>query len=299
MNERDLRSYNVLKRYKVIELVNKVLVVKDSGFKGLMNKSKEKKDLKKYKNYIAYATKSELKTEVINSYLGWMWMILEPLAFMLIYTFIAQIIFKSSVDYFPVFVFIGLSIWNFFNKMVTVSVKLVANNRDTVTKVYLPKWVLLIVKMGVNLFKMMVSFLLVFIFMVIYQVPITWNVLWFLPILIVSIIFTFGVCTLVMHIGVFVEDLSNLVNIGLRMLFYMTGIFFDIASRIHNEVYRTILLDINPLANFIYNMRNVLIYSTPPVGMWTLIWFFISIWICVYGINTIYKYENTYVKVMK
>ena len=115
----------------------------------------------------------------------------------------------------------------------------------------------------------------------------------------VSIIFTFGVCTLVMHIGVFVEDLSNLVNIGLRMLFYMTGIFFDIASRIHNEVYRTILLDINPLANFIYNMRNILIYSTPPVGMWTLIWFFISIWICVYGINTIYKYENTYVKVMK
>lgn len=49
MNERDLRSYNVLKRYKVIGLVNKVLVVKDSGFKGLMNKSKEKKDLKKYK----------------------------------------------------------------------------------------------------------------------------------------------------------------------------------------------------------------------------------------------------------
>lgn len=257
------------------------------------------KDLKKYKNYIAYATKSELKTEVINSYLGWMWMILEPLAFMLIYTFIAQIIFKSSVDYFPVFVFIGLSIWNFFNKMVTVSVKLVANNRDTVTKVYLPKWVLLIVKMGVNLFKMMVSFLLVFIFMIIYQVPITWNVLWFVPILLVSIIFTFGVSTLVMHVGVFIEDLSNLVNIGLRMLFYMTGIFFDISSRIHNEVYRTILLDVNPLANFIYNMRNVLIYSTPPVGMWTLIWFFISIWICVYGINTIYKYENTYVKVMK
>src|SRR5574344_1928498 len=125
--------------------------------------------LKKYKNYIVYATKSELKTEVINSYLGWMWMILEPLAFMLIYTFIAQIIFKSYVDYFPVFEFIGLSIWNFFNKMVTVSVKLVDNNRDTVTKVYLPKWVLLIVKMGVNLFKMMVSFLLVFLFMVIYQ----------------------------------------------------------------------------------------------------------------------------------
>ena len=57
-------------------------------------------DLKRYKNYIFYATKSELKTEVINSYLGFLWMVLEPLAFMLIYTFIANVVFKSNVNYF-------------------------------------------------------------------------------------------------------------------------------------------------------------------------------------------------------
>lgn len=256
-------------------------------------------DLKKYKNYIIYATKSELKTEVINSYLGWAWMVLEPLAFMLIYMYIAQIIFKSKMDFFPIFVFIGLSVWNFFNKMVLASVKLVANNRDTVTKVYLPKFVLLLVKMGVNIFKMFVSFLLVAIFMIAYKVPITWNVLWFLPIVIVAITFTFGVCTIMLHFGVFAEDLSNLVNIALRLVFYLTGIFYDLSSRIHNALYRTILLDLNPLANIIYNLRNILIYSSAPVGMWTLIWFFISIILCMIGINTIYKYENTYVKVMK
>ena len=256
-------------------------------------------DLKKYKNYIIYATKSELKTEVINSYLGWAWMILEPLAFMLIYMFIAQIIFKSSVNYFPIFVFIGLSVWNFFNKMVSASVRLIANNRDTVTKVYLPKFVLLLVKMGVNIFKMLVSFLLVVIFMVAYKVPITWNVLWFLPILLVVILFTFGVCTIMLHFGVFAEDLSNLTNIALRMLFYMTGIFYDLSSRIHNPVYRTVLLDLNPLANFIHSLRNILIYESAPSLMWTLIWFLMSIVICMIGINTIYKYENTYVKVMK
>ena len=257
------------------------------------------KDLKKYKNYILYATWAELKTEVINSYLGWLWMILEPLAFMFIYMFIASIIFKSKVEYFPIFVFIGLSIWNFFNKMVVASVKLVATNRDTVTKVYLPKFVLLFVKMGVNGFKMLVSFLLVFIFMIFYKVPVTWNLLYFIPILFAVIMFTFGVCTLVMHFGVFAEDLVNLVNISLRMTFYMTGVFYDLNARIHNVVYRTILLDLNPLANFIFNMRNILIYSHSPVGMWTLIWFMIGLFLSILGIRTIYKYENTYVKVMK
>lgn len=256
-------------------------------------------DLKKYKNYILYATWAELKTEVINSYLGWAWMILEPLAFMLIYVFIAGIIFKSTVQYFPVFVFIGLSIWNFFNKMVVASVKLVSLNRDTVTKVYLPKFVLLLVKMGVNVFKMIVSFVLVAIFMIIYKVPITLNIFWFLPILITVIIFTFGVCTIMLHFGVFAEDLTNLVNIALRMMFYLTGVFYDLSTRVHNVLYRTILLDLNPLANFIYNMRNVLIYGSHPIGMWTLIWFFIGVLISMLGINTIYKYENTYVKVMR
>lgn len=257
------------------------------------------KDLKKYKNYILYSTWAELKSEIINSYLGWLWLILEPLCFMLIYTFLAGVIFKTKVDYFPVFVFIGLSIWNFFNKMVNVSVKLVSSNKDTVTKVYLPKFVLLIEKIGVNGFKMLVSFVLVAIFMVIYKVPITWNILWFLPILITVIVFTFGVCTIMMHVGVFIEDMSNVVTIVLRLVFYLTGVFYDLSTRVTNVVYRTILLDLNPLANFIYNMRNVLIYSSSPVGMWTLIWFIVGLLLCILGINVIYKYENTYVKVMK
>lgn len=256
------------------------------------------KDLKKYKNYMLYATWAELKTEVINSYLGFLWMILEPLAFMLIYTFIAIFVFKSNVDYFPVFVFIGLSIWNFFNKMLVTSVKLVSSNRDTVTKVYLPKFVLLLIKMGVNGFKMLVSFLLVFIFMIVYKVPITWNVLWFIPLLITVVIVTFGICLFALHVGVFAEDVTNLVNIGLRMLFYMSGIFYNIET-INNQLYRTILQDLNPIANLIYNMRNVLMYSKSPVGMWTLVWFVLGLGISYLGIKTIYKYENTYVKVMK
>lgn len=256
-------------------------------------------DLKKYKNYIVYASWAELKSEVIDSYLGWAWMILEPLCFMLIYYFIGAIVFKSKIEYFPVFVFIGLSIWNFFNKMVTYSVKLVTQNKDIVTKVYLPKFVLILIKMGVNLFKMLVSFLLVAIFMIFYKVPISWNVLWFIPILITVIVLTFGVCTIVMHIGVFVEDMTNIINIFMKMVFYMTGVFYDLSTRITNPVYRTVLLDINPMANLIYNMRNVLMYRSAPIGIATLAWFFIGLGLSALGVRTIYKYENTYVKVMK
>ena len=183
--------------------------------------------------------------------------------------------------------------------MVVTSVKLVNTNRDTVSKVYLPKFVLLFIKMGVNLFKMLISFLMVFIFMIFYQVPITWNILWMIPITITAVVVTFGFSSIIMHFGVFVEDLVNIINIVLRLVFYLTGIFFDLSVKIHNDAYRLILLDVNPIANFIYNLRNVMIYSTSPVGYATLIWFFVGIGLSALGIRTIYKYENTYVKVMR
>ena len=134
-----------------------------------------KNDLQKYWKYTQYAAKSQLKSEVASSYLNWLWWILDPLLFMLVYTFIALIVFKKSVEYFPVFVFIGLTCWNFFNKCVLGSVKVVKNNRQIVTKVYIPKFLLVVQKMLVNGFKMVISFGLVIIMMVIYQVPVTWK----------------------------------------------------------------------------------------------------------------------------
>lgn len=254
-------------------------------------------DLKKYKDYIMYQTKAELKREVIGSYLGWIWLFLEPLCFMLIYTFIAGVVFGSKTQYFPVFVFSGLSLWNFFNKTVTSSVKLVNKNKDIVTKVYVPKYVLLLVTMGVNFFKLIVTFGLLIVFMIFYQVPVTLNILWIIPILLCLVIVTFGVSSIFMHIGVFVEDLVNLTAIGLKFTFYLTGIFYDIKKKVPAP-YNMVLLCVNPMAFLITSFRDALLYGAGiNVGV-LLIWFAVGIVLSIIGIRTIYKHENTYVKVM-
>ena len=43
-------------------------------------------DLKKYFRYSVVSAKSKLRAEVANSYLNWLWWILDPLCFMLIYS---------------------------------------------------------------------------------------------------------------------------------------------------------------------------------------------------------------------
>lgn len=51
--------------------------------------------IRRYNPYSMYAAKSELKGEVGSSYLTWLWWILDPVLFMLVYVFITVVVFKS------------------------------------------------------------------------------------------------------------------------------------------------------------------------------------------------------------
>ena len=132
-----------------------------------------KDDLKKYWKYAIYSSKAQLKSEIANSYLNWLWWVLDPLCFMLIYVFMFGYVFKSNQQYFAIFVFIGITLWDFFNKSLLQSVKVIKANKPIVSKVYIPKFILLFVKMGVNGFKMCISLLIILAMMLVFRVPVT------------------------------------------------------------------------------------------------------------------------------
>ncbi len=255
------------------------------------------KDIKKYSRYAAYSAKAKLKSEVANSYLNWLWWILEPLAFMLIYTLIFGVVFNAREPYFPVFIFIGLTMWNFFNKTMLQSVRIVKNNKAIVSKVYLPKYILSLVQIGVNGFKMCVSMVIVLGMLVFYKVPVNGNALYAVPILITFVLITFGASCFLLHYGVFIEDLTNVTNIVLRLIFYLTGIFYDVMKRIPAP-YNAVVGKCNPIAFLLSSMRQCVLYGKTPGRKLLLAWFVFSLLLCMLGVRKIYKNENSYVKVI-
>ena len=269
-----------------------------------MTKLRFFKDFKRFFNYVIFAAKAELKSEVADSFLSWLWWFLDPLLYMLVYSFIAVVVFKSGVKYFPVFVFLGLNTWQFFAKTVKASVKLVSAKKMIVTKVYVPKFMFVFEKIGVYGFKMVISNLLVVVTMIGYRVPLTWRVLWIVPISLVLVVVTFGISTIIMHFGVFVEDLLNVITVILQLGFYLSGIFYSIESigtgikgRVP-EPYGSLLVKLNPLAMLITDLRRVLLYGEDPHIVMLLAWFIAGILMAIVGVNVIYKFENSYVKVI-
>ena len=107
----------------------------------------------------------------------------------------------------------------------------------------------------------------------------------------------FGISLIIMHFGVYVEDLANLIKIGLRLMFYATGIFYNIKLSVP-EPYNHLLLKLNPIAFIMDSFRTVIIDGKSPDLILCFSWILIGIILCVLGIKLIRKYENSYVKVI-
>lgn len=254
-------------------------------------------NLKKYHKYAVRSAKAELKSEVADSRLNWLWWVVEPLCFMLIYTFVFGYIFGNKDPHFASFVMMGLPLWDFFNRMISGSSQLIVKNRGLVTKVYIPKYILLYSKSLTYLFKMGISLCLAFALMLIQGVALNIGVFFLIPIIIVVYVISFGISLLLMHFGVTFDDLAKLTNIGLRMLFYLSGVFYNLNSKVGGNL-AFALLRVNPIAFLMSEARKVTLELSLPSFEGLVFWLVIGIVLVCLGVHVIHKYENSYAKVI-
>ena len=252
------------------------------------------RDLKKYSQYSLVSAKSQLKAEVANSYLNWIWWFLDPICFMLIYTFMYGYVFNAREQYFSLYIFVGLTMWNFFSKTLRDSVKIIKHNKSIISKVYFHKHILILIKIWTNGFKMLVSFGIVLIMVMANRIQITHSALYAIPVMLTFVMLTIGCSCFLLHFGVYVEDLSNVINIALRVVLYLSGIFYHVEKRIPKI--GAALNTYNPVAFLLTAMRQALVYGETPNLVALGAWLLVAAAISVAGIRTIYLAENSYVK---
>lgn len=254
-------------------------------------------DMKKYRQYIVYAAKTDLKAEVADSYLNRLWWLLQPFFNMLVYVIVFGNVMGNNIRNYATFVFSALLMWDFFSKTINYSVKLVRSNKDIITKVYIPKFVILLSNMILNFIKLLFSMIVLVVMLLIFRVHIGIYILWFIPAYLTMILIAFGLGMIFLHFGVYVDDLSYAVGILINMMMFLSGIFYDVTTTLPAPL-NGIMMSLNPVAIAIDTMRNALLYNRaaniPELGMWLLM----GIILCAVGVHTVYKNENSYVKVV-
>lgn len=255
------------------------------------------RDIMRYREYMVYAAKADLRAEVADSYLNRLWWLLEPFFNMLVYVIVFGNFMGSNIENYATFVFSALLMWNFFNKILNYSVKLVRNNKDIVSKVYIPKFVLLMSNMILNLFKLFFSLIVLVAMMILFRVPVGIHILWVIPAYLLMLLLAFGIGMIFLHFGVYVDDLSYAVGILLNMLMFLSGIFYEVMVTLP-EPLNELFMCLNPVAVFVDTMRNALLYNTVTNVPAILIWLVLALLLSFVGVHIVYKNENSYVKVV-
>ncbi len=254
-------------------------------------------DIRLYGPYCLEEAKARLRAEVSATRLNWLWWLLEPILQMLVYIVIFGFIFRASTEYYPAYIFIGLTAWRFFSSTLTRSAKLIRSAKSLLWRVYIPRFLLVLTQMLCNGFKMLVSYGIILLLLIWYRIPPSVHLLQLVPLLLLLWMLTFGLATIIAHTGVYLDDVNDLLPIILRLWMYFTGIFYSIQDKVPG-LFGYWMLRLNPLAFILDGLRQTLLFQNVVLWPWYWFWLAISCALCLVGLRLLYRYGARYLKVV-
>lgn len=193
-----------------------------------------------------------------NSVLGYLWSLLRPLAlFAILYVVFAKFLkVGDSIPHFPIYLLVGIVLWNYFVEVTTGSVSAIVSKGDLMRKLNFPKYVIVLAGSFSALINLTLNSIVIAIFMTINHVDIRAAIV-FLPILILELfIFALALAFFLSAAFVRYRDINYIWEVIVQGAFYATPILYPL-SLIPNSAAKILML--NPIAQIIQDVRYVLI----------------------------------------
>lgn len=211
---------------------------------------------------IASLVKRDLRGRYKGSVLGFLWTFLNPLFQLIVYTVVFSFILPSGIEKYYLYLFVALVPWIFFSTALTGGSSCIIVQKDLIKKIYFPRLVLPVSFVISQFINMLLTFIVIFIVIMISGIGINFIALTYLPvIMLVEFILALGIVTLVSAITVYLKDLEYILGIVSMAWMYMTPILYDIT--LIPEKFRSLYM-LNPMTPIIIAYRDVLYYKKIP-----------------------------------
>lgn len=199
---------------------------------------------------------TDFKLRYQGSVLGYIWSLLRPLAlFVILYIVFAKFLrIGDAIPHFPVYLLLGIVLWNYFAEVTSGSVSAIVARGDLIRKLNFPKYVIVLAGSFSALINLVINFIVIGLFMILNNVDIHAEILW-LP-LIVFELFVFALALAFFLSAAFVRfrDISYIWEVVMQGAFYATPILYPLTLV---PVFAAKLLLLNPMAQIIQDARFV------------------------------------------
>lgn len=208
----------------------------------------------------------DVKARYKQSILGYFWVILNPLAQMLVMSFAFSVIMRiptnaSSHIPYSVFLFVALLPWNLFSTSLIASTSSLVSSSSLITKIYFPRTILVLSAITAKIVDFLFALIILIVYMIIYQIPINLNILWVIPIFLIQQTFTLGLSFFLAASNLLYRDIQYLLSLLLTLWFYITPVIYP--ADIVPERYK-IFFQINPMAVIVNAYRQTILGGNSP-----------------------------------
>ena len=218
-------------------------------------------ELNHYRELIRNIVSRDLKVRYKRSALGIAWTVVAPLAQMLVIWLVFTMAFKIQIPYYAVYLFAGITTWNFFLQSIVSGSQSIMNAAGLITKVRLPRVIFPLTAAVNNLVNFCFAFIALVLLMIVTGAPFHATLL-LMPVMILPLaIFCAGCSMLVSALSVFFRDLQYILEVSMNALFYASPILWD-ASQVPERYHW--VLSVNPMAKYIFFVRSSVYYGSLP-----------------------------------
>ena len=256
------------------------------------------RDVWAYRELLYFLAWRDVKVRYKQTALGVAWAILQPLLTMLI----SSLIFgrlggfgsRSGGIPYPIFVYAGLLPWTFFSNAIISSGNSLVGSANLITKVYFPRMIIPGAAVIAGLVDFFIAFVLLIALMLYYRLDLTWNLLLFPVLVILTALLATGVGMWLSALNVKYRDIRFALPFMVQFWMFLSPVFYP--SNVLPAKYRWAFA-LNPLTGMIDAYRSSL-FGQPVNWAGLGISSLITIAILVYGSYTFRRMEKTFADIV-
>jgi ABC-2 type transport system permease protein len=224
-------------------------------------------DIWRYRELLVGLVRKELKVKYKNSTLGFLWSLVNPLLYLVVYTIAFQVILKAGIPEFPIFLLSGLLVWNLFATGLGAGTSSIVVNAGLVKKVWFPREILVLASIGAALVHFFLQAAVLLVFMAVVQHAVAWS---YFPLmlfsLVVLLVLTSAFALLLSSINVYLRDTQHFLDLALLAWFWMTPIVYPFMLVGQRAKWQVALYMCNPITAIVLVFQRALYAQVDVVG---------------------------------
>jgi ABC-type polysaccharide/polyol phosphate export permease len=215
-----------------------------------------------YRELLFQMTKRDLLLRYKQTIMGFGWAVFMPLVNTVVFSVIFMRVAPLDVGMpYPLFVYSGLFVWNFFASSLRFAVSSLTTNPNLVSKVYFPREIFPFSATLVSFIDFVVSSVVLAMLMLYYGVHPSATLLLLPVVVAVHVAFTLSMALVLSMANLFYRDVKYLFEIVLTVWMFVTAVLYP-SSLVGGKL--GTLMRLNPMTPIVESYRDVLFLGRTP-----------------------------------